>query len=277
MKILRLCLGLALFSVGAGTSNSALAQGSDLFAVEIPGVRNYVALAVGMVPDYLGSDDYQGAIGPAGKVYFGTGTELYARLLATELSVNLWNSPVWAAGPVVNYRFGRDDDVEDSAVGLMRSIDDAVEVGGFISWRTFNPQDRRDQFNTQLQVLADASGTYDGWLATLSARKFVPLGRAFTFSLGGSLTYANGNYMSTYFSVDSIDAARSGLPQFGADSGLRDFRISPMVVFSFSPRWHLAGGVVYSRLLGDAADSPVVDDRGSANQFFTGFGLAYAW
>ena len=49
------------------------------------------------------------------------------------------------------------------------------------------------------------------------------------------------------------------------------------MIFSLSPNWHLAGGLIYSRLVGDAADSPVTDDRGSANQFFAGLGIAYAW
>ena len=50
-----------------------------------------------------------------------------------------------------------------------------------------------------------------------------------------------------------------------------------MAIFSFSENWHLGGGVIYSRLLGDAADSPVTDKRGSRDQFFAGIGIAYAW
>ena len=50
-----------------------------------------------------------------------------------------------------------------------------------------------------------------------------------------------------------------------------------MVIVSLSQNWHLAGGVIYSRLVGDAADSPVVKDRGSENQFFAGAGVVYAW
>ena len=83
--------------------------------------------------------------------------------------------------------------------------------------------------------------------------------------------------MQTYFGVDSNNAARSGLSQFTADSGLRDVRIPIMVIYSFNPNWHLTGGVVYSKLLGDASDSPVVDDRGSSDQLYAGVGVAYAW
>jgi outer membrane protein len=83
--------------------------------------------------------------------------------------------------------------------------------------------------------------------------------------------------METYFSVDPNNSARTGLPIFAADSGMRDVRISPMLIFSFSPSWHVAGGLIISKLLGDASDSPVVDIRGDDMQYFAGVGVAYAW
>ncbi len=60
-------------------------------------------------------------------------------------------------------------------------------------------------------------------------------------------------------------------------SGLRDVRIPMMAIYSLSPKWHIAGGLIYSRLVGDASDSPVVDERGSRDQLFAGLGVAYAW
>ena len=34
---------------------------------------------------------------------------------------------------------------------------------------------------------------------------------------------------------------------------------------------------MYKRMLGDAEDSPVVDVRGDANQFFVALALLYSW
>ena len=39
----------------------------------------------------------------------------------------------------------------------------------------------------------------------------------------------------------------------------------------------LEAGVRYSRLLSDAKDSPVVDERGSASQLAGGVGVLYSW
>lgn len=137
--------------------------------------------------------------------------------------------------------------------------------------------DTRHRFAVGTEALFDVGGEHDGYLISGSVRYFQPVTRPLTLSVGASLTYGSGDYMDTYFGVSSGDSARSGLNQFNADSGLRDFRVPVMAIFSFNEHWHASGGVIYSRLLGDAADSPIVDNRGSKNQLFAGVGLAYAW
>jgi len=44
-----------------------------------------------------------------------------------------------------------------------------------------------------------------------------------------------------------------------------------------SDRWHLAGGLRYQRMTGDAEDSPVVSMRGDADQWIVGLGAAFSW
>lgn len=259
------------------TAGAAQAQSSG-FVFELPEVRNYVALAGGVVPDYMGSDDYTGGIAPAGLIKFGT-SERYVRLIATDLQVNLLDNKTWAFGPALNYRFGRDDDVDDVQVSLMREIDDTVEAGVFGSWQWIGNDDPRHRFIVSGEFLHDVGGEHEGFILSGSARYFQPIERIkpLTLSIGANLTYGSSDYMDTYFSVDANNAARSGLPQFAADSGLRDFRVPMMAVWSFSEKWHVAGGAIYSRLLSDAGDSPVTDIRGSKNQWYVGAGVAYAW
>ena len=83
--------------------------------------------------------------------------------------------------------------------------------------------------------------------------------------------------MDTYFSIDAIDAARTGLPLFKAESGVRDVSVSPVVFIRLTKAWYLGIGFKYSHLLEDAEDSPVVDIRGDANQWIAGAGIAYIW
>jgi outer membrane protein len=95
--------------------------------------------------------------------------------------------------------------------------------------------------------------------------------------IGVGATYGNAQFMNTYFGVSSSDAAKTGLKRFDADSGFRDVNASLAAVFHFSMNWHLAAGIKYFNLINDAADSPIVDDRGSANQAVAGLGVAYSW
>ena len=83
--------------------------------------------------------------------------------------------------------------------------------------------------------------------------------------------------MSTFFGVRSRDSAQSGLAAFDADAGFRDVRLTLGVVVPITEHWLVGAGVMFMRLVGDAADSPIVDDAGSPNQISGGLGAAYAW
>ena len=143
-RITRFALVLAAATMFAGFGQRAHAQQAGGVAFEFPEIRNYVAVAAGVVPDYLGSDDYTVGAAPAGMIKFGSG-ERYARLLVTELSVNILDSKTWNFGPVLNYRLARDD-VDDDAVDRMRDIDGAVEAGLIGSWSWIGDEDPRHRF-----------------------------------------------------------------------------------------------------------------------------------
>lgn len=275
MRRIAFAVVLTAVAISVGLGQRAHAQQAGGVVFELPEIRNYVAVAAGVVPDYMGSNDYTIGAAPAGLIKFGS-SERFARLLVTELSVNILDSRNWRLGPVLNYRLARDD-VDDSAVGRMRDIDGTVEAGVFGGWTWIGDDDPRHRFTASAEFLSDVGSEHEGYLISASARYFQPVTRPLTLSIGATVTYGSGDYMQTYFGVDSDNAARSGLSQFSADSGLRDVRIPLMAIYSLSPNWHLAGGLVYSRLLGDASESPIVDDRGSSNQLFAGLGVAYAW
>ncbi len=274
-RIYYVVVGLTIIALSAGIGQRAQAQQAGGIAFEFPEIRNYVAGAVGIVPDYMGSDDYTIGAAPAGLMKFGN-SDRYARLLVTELSVNVIDSRVWNFGPVLNYRLARDD-VDDDAVDLMRDIDGTIEAGVLGGWTWIGDDDPRHRFNVSAEVLYDVGDTHEGYIVSVGARYFQPVTLPLTLSIGATATYGSDDYMQTYFGIDSDNAARSGLSQFSAGGGLRDVRIPIMAIYSLSPNWHVTGGLVYSRLLDDASDSPIVDDRGSSDQLFAGLGVAYAW
>ena len=90
-------------------------------------------------------------------------------------------------------------------------------------------------------------------------------------------TYGSKRYMHTYFGVNSSDALRSGLQPFDPESGFRDIAFSATLSYEISGRWGIALGGRYQRMLGDAADSPVVASAGSVNQYIATLMATYTF
>jgi outer membrane scaffolding protein for murein synthesis (MipA/OmpV family) len=78
--------------------------------------------------------------------------------------------------------------------------------------------------------------------------------------------------MDEYFGVTADDSLASGLAVYTPGGGVRDARAWLVALVHLGPQWHVGAGVLYSRLVGDAADSPLVSDRGSQNQWVYGVG-----
>jgi outer membrane scaffolding protein for murein synthesis (MipA/OmpV family) len=270
----KMTLAVAAFVLALSFSTAALAAMDSPFAID--NIPNVVGIAVGMVPDYLGSDDYTVAAAPMFR-WTLAGTERYLQFNVTELSFNVLNHPNFVLAPVLNYRPGRDDDVDDEVVQNMEEIEDTFEAGLSVGYIWKDKANPRHRFVTNVTYYQDIGDEYDGWVAQAGARYWLPISKPIDIQLGVGATYGSEDYMDTYFGVDSTDVARTGLPLYEADAGFRDVNAQMAAVFHFSLNWHLGVGVKYFALMDDAKDSPIVDDRGDSNQFVYGIGLAYSW
>ncbi len=231
-----------------------------------------VGLGVAAAPDYEGSDDYQAVptwLFSARDLYH---PDTYVTLGGPSLRSNFVADPQLRAGVSGTFIPERND-VEDDAVDRMRNVDASLLLGGIFGWDfAASPQ---TEFAALLDLRYDiASG--NGYLITprLTYSNRLPNS---PFSIGGELfsNWASEDYMSEYFGVSAGDSARSGLDTFDAESGFKDVGIAANVNYRFAENWSttLLGGV--TRLIGDAADSPVVDDRGEETQLFLGLTLNY--
>jgi len=243
---------------------------------EIENVPNVVGAGIGMLPDYQGSDDYMVGGAPFFKLTLPK-TEYYLRFLATDLQANIINHPWLRLGPAINYRFGRNDDVEDDVVKEMKEIDGTIEAGAFIGVELVDKDNPRQRFIANVEFLSDVGGEYKGYNFSVSASYYFMVHKAVDIILGGGINYGCDNYMETYFGVDSEDSARTGLDEYKAEAAFYAARVNTAAVLHLSESWHLAAGVQWRPLLSDAADSPIVEDRGDKNQWIYGLGAAYSW
>jgi len=243
---------------------------------DIENVPNVVGVGIGGLPDYQGSNDYMVGGAPFFRLTLPK-TEYYLRLIATDLQANIINHPWLRLGPAINYRFGRNDDIEDKVVKHMKEIDGTIEAGAFVGVELVDKDNPRQRFIAQVEFLSDVGGEYNGYNFALSASYWLPVSKPVDIMFGAGINYASDNYMKTYFGVDSEDSARTGLDHYKAEAAFYTARVNTAAVLHLSESWHLAAGVQWRPLLGDAADSPIVEERGEKNQWIYGLGAAYSW
>lgn len=215
---------------------------------------------IGVAPDYEGSDDYQMVPIPAGDAKFDNG--MFVKLMGLNLRANLIPSSFWRLGPVYNYRPSRSD-VDNNRVDRMQNVDSANELGVFggIEW---------ENWFLSLEALVDTGSAYNGWYSTLKGGYNWIISNEWALSIGAHSTYADDDYMQTYFGVSRKDSNRSGLKRYNADGDIKDVGLDLGANWNFADNWGLRGILSVSQLVGDADDNSPVTDQGSETQVFTG-------
>ncbi len=228
--------------------------------------KHSVGVGAGFAPDYEGSDDYQGVpmLMLTGKYDSGRSFSL----LGTTLLVNILASDKFEFGPVLSYRMGRDD-VDNKAVDRMDDIDNAMEVGAYALAKF-------DNVLLSVDFQMDVSNEHDGMLVQGNVGYRWKASDVLVVTPNVFLTYADGDYTDTYFGVNPGNVGTSDLPFYKAGSGLKD--VGTRIIAHYTPweQWGIMGIVSYSALLGDAKDSPIVDEGDDAQAFF-GLMATYRW
>lgn len=171
------------------------------------------------------------------------------------------------AGPVARYRRDRPEDRNTALRGL-GDVGTAIELGGALSF------DYRQAW-VRISLAKDVAGGHDGLVGEGEAGIRFNLSDTLNASASARASWADKDYMSTYFGVTAAQAARSGLPVYRAGSGLKDVGAGLNLNYMLGEHWMVSAIGGYSRLLGDAADAPLVVRRGSPDQWQGGLFLAY--
>jgi len=241
-----------------------------------------IGLAVGFEPDYEGSDDISAAVLPLveiGKpgVFFLKGATINPNDGISSAGMTIFhlsyidNSKLMAQvimGPLVRVNIGRNEDDSKILDGL-GDIDPSVGIGGFID---FNKGSSHINFAIASQNAGDDK---DGFLATLDLKYTFSISNNLTFSPIVSTSWANDDYMQGFFSVTKAQSRRSGLRHFDGEAGFKDIGVQFHASYAITEHLSVDGQAGYWRLLNDAAESPIVKDEGTNNQFRGLVGLTY--
>lgn len=236
-------------------------------------------------PSYTGSDDYVLSPLPVvqGKV---AGVAIAPRPagLALDFIADPEEGPGLNFGPAIRLRNDRADQIEDPTVELVGELDRAVELGfnaGISIPKLLNPF---DSLTFAADVRWDVAGAHGGMVIDPSITYSTPVNRGTFVSLSLGTEYVSDDFAEYYFTVTPVQSAATAgaLPVFQADGGFTRVSATTLVGFDLDGNALNGGwGVVliggYSRLTGDAADTPYTSVAGSKDQVFVGVGLAYTF
>ncbi|GGF65092.1 MltA-interacting MipA family protein [Azorhizobium oxalatiphilum] len=200
-----------------------------------------------IAPKYEGSDEYEVSPVPFVSASFGDLVKLDPR----GLSVNLYKADGFTFSGRLGYDGGRQQDDSDHLRGL-GDIDAGAVVGAKVAYaigqvelyaalnRTIGGSD-----GLEAKFGVDASFRYERML----------------FTAGMSGTWSDDNYMQAYFGVTPTQSALSGLPVYTIGAGLKrvDFNVS--ATYMLTDHWLIRGQAGLGYLIGDAADSPIVESK----------------
>lgn len=234
-------------------------------------------------PDYEGSDDY--VLTPAaGALVRVAGRSITLR--GSTLSVDVvpeyddQNFKI-LAGPFVNLNFDRTGVPRDAIVSLTRKRRTAIEAGLFFGFTKSGVlTSPSDSLSVTVSASRDFSGVHHSIVLTPSLDYMMPVSRGTMLGASLSADIVGGRYARYYFGVGPQSSTMSGLPQYLPGAGVKSVTLSLLGAVALNHdldrRGVLVGAVInYERLLGSFASSPIVAQRGNANQVIASAGVGY--
>ncbi|OHV77249.1 MipA/OmpV family protein [Rhizobium sp. LCM 4573] len=254
---------LGLTFVLAGTASSALAADPTLagqppeppfdqerFNNEYPQRNWSLIVGAGAIyePEYEGGDEFEVQALPFIVFTYGEWLQIDPR----GLTVTAFQNDGFALAAKVGYEGGRDEDDADRLDGL-GDIDFAATIGAkaSYSWKGF-------EFYASVDQTIDGS---ESLIGTFGAEYQAPVTERLILGAGVEAVLANSKHMEAYFGVNAAQAARSGLSEYKPDAGLKRVNVSASATYMLSESWLIRGEASLGILTGDAADSPIVEEK----------------
>ena len=219
-------------------------------------------------PVFQGSDTYQILPYPVFNIRRAGTPE---RFLAPRdnAAISFYDVGFFRVGAVGKVRRARDQS-DDPALNGLGDVPWAGEIGGFaeywwVPWLRGRAEVRQG-FNGHHGIVSD-----------LMLDVVIPATSQLTLSGGPRLTLVTAAANDPYFSITPGQSFASGLPVYNAKGGVQSFGAGVQARYRWNAVWGTHAFVEYERLTGSAANSPLVEQRGSPNQFTIGLGTTYSF
>jgi outer membrane protein len=228
--------------------------------------RTRVGLGAQLVPSFPGSDSL--SVRPLVDIARARGDEPFEFEAPDEsFGFALFSKNGFAIGPAVNLEGKR---TADDVGADLPKVDFSVEAGAFAQYEL------SESFRVRMEVRKGLTG-HKGVIGNIGADFVARDKDEWLFSVGPRLTFADKKHHRAYFSVAPEDSLASGLPAYSAGGGIQSAGATAGFLRQLSERWGIYSYAKYDRLVGDAAESPIVRQLGSRDQLSGGLALTYTF
>jgi outer membrane scaffolding protein for murein synthesis (MipA/OmpV family) len=138
-----------------------------------------------------------------------------------------------------------------AALNGLGNISPRAELGAFYNF----PLSRQIKIDTALRYGAGQDSK--GMLLDLGMNYRVPYNDAQSFLFGIKTSYANRNYMQSYFGVDATQSVDSGYAQYTPGAGIREVDLTAGHMYKLDKQWMVMTGLTYGRLGSVAKGAPM--------------------
>ncbi|MBB3951023.1 MipA/OmpV family protein [Aureimonas jatrophae] len=199
-------------------------------------------------PEYEGSDEFEVTPVPFVSATYGD----WLKIDPTGAAATVYRTDAIRLDGLLGYETGRSEDDSDRLRGL-GDVDFGVNVGALAALEV-GP--------AELFVSAQKTiGGSDGFVAEAGAEVEYAVSQSLFLGLKGSATFADEKHMQAYFGIDAVQSVRSGYAAYEPDAGIKRVDLAATATFAFNENWFARGEAGVGVLIGDAADSPIVQDE----------------
>ena len=245
-----------------GSISSSVAQGIFYAPDHQPSAWNInqkpavwdINLAVGaaMVPTFRGSDRYRATPIPLVIIRWRDTVSL------GDDGLNVyWHNSKFRIGGGVSYDGGRLDHETsgilssgDSRLKGLGTVDASVGIRGFVSYLV-------GPVYLDTSAVKYIGPQNKGIVVNFSASAPLALNKHFIVRPHFGVTWADDNYMQTFFGVTPLQASQSIFRQFDANAGLEDVNGGLTAVYLLNRHWFLGADASATQFLDHAAKSPI--------------------
>lgn len=242
--------------------NSAHAEGTSfglggiaLVAPKYEGSKSYKTFGIPVIIPNFGKESKEGSFGD--RISFKS---------IDDIRFNLLGAGAFELGPVAGYRGGRKQK-DGVLLGGLGDVDPGLVLGGYAGYNL-------GPLLLDTSIANQVTGDKTGYQVKLGAATEFDLSETVKITTGIGSTYASDKYMDNFFGISTAQAGTStaGLTAYNPGAGFKDINFKVGTEIAINDKWQLNVGGGYSRLIGDAANSPVIETK---NQFSGSVGLIY--